>query len=249
MPQKKVHTQNYKNFFWSNLQIILGISCVVLFLLLLHQCNEKNNAQEETKSVRAFLSDSVDYYKNKSGQLVAEKTALRSENNKISDRNQVLQVLLSKQIDSTRQLTKLVKNFKTIDAAGNITLETELKDIEIPFEEPLGFNFSRRWSKKTPHYFISGFTSEIGTTIDRLKLNTIISFGIGEKKTGFFQNEYRFEATASNPFVKITGLDGATFSQKRKRLGLSLYAGYGLDRNFALTPQIGVGITYDLLQF
>lgn len=249
MPPLKVHDQSYKNFFWDNLKIILGIACVTLFFWLLHQCNQKESAQQEIKSIRGFMTDTISYYESKTGQLIAEKKALQGSNNKLSDNNQVLQVLLSKQIDSTRQLTNLLEGFKTVESAGNITIEAEIKDIKIPFDEPIGFTFSRRWSKKTPHYFVSGFTSEIGTTIDRLKLNTIISFGIGEKKTGFFKNEYLFEATSSNPYVKITGLDGATFSQKRKRLGLSLYAGCGLGRNFTLTPQVGLGFTYTFLYF
>lgn len=177
--------RKYRNFFSDNLKIILAITCVVLTFLLLRQCNEKTAAQNETESVRDFLSDSLETYQNEYGQLVAEKTALKGNNNKLKNDNHALNILLSKQIDSTRQLTKLVQNFKTVDAAGNITAETEIKDVHIPFDEPLGFTFSRKWSLSTEYYDISGFTTEIGTTIDSLKLGTTISFALGEKNNPF----------------------------------------------------------------
>lgn len=239
----------FKNFFSDNLKIILAITCVALFFLLVWQYNEKTAAQNETESVRDFLSDSLETYQNEHGQLVAEKTALQGTNNKLNDKNQVLQVLLSKQVDSTRQLTKLVENFKTVEAAGNITTETEIKDVYIPFEKPLDFTFSRNWSLTTKHYSISGFTTQIGTTIDRLKIGTTISFALGDKKQSFFKTEYLFEATSSNPHVSITGLDGGTFTERRKRLGLSAYVGAGIGQNFSFEPQVGVGLSYTLVWF
>lgn len=241
--------RTYRNFFGDNLKIILAITCVVLAFLLFRQCNANQSIKAESESVREFLQDSIQYYRNEAGQLIAEKTALKGTSNKLKDENHALQILLSKQIDSTRQLTKLVENFKTVEAAGNITAEAEIKDVHIPFPEPVDFTFSRRWSLDTEYYEMKGFTTQIGTTINRLKLGTTISFALGDKKKSFFKTEYLFEATSSNPHVTITGLDGGTFTERRKRLGLSAYVGAGIGQNFSFEPQFGMGLTYTFLYF
>lgn len=234
--------RKYRNFLGDNLKIILAITCVVLVFLLLRQCANNAHYKETTESAIGYLTDSVSYYKNKAGQLVAHRKAIEGE-------NEALAVLLSKQIDSTRQLSELVENFKKVNTAGNITTITKIDTIEVPYEVPVPYEFEREFSRLTKHYKIGGFVNQSGITIDSLSIPNTLSFVIGKRKTGFFKSEYRIEAVSSNPYVQTTGLDFYSLQVPRKRLGLSLYAGYGLDRNFALTPQIGVGISYDLLQF
>ncbi|WP_121665229.1 hypothetical protein [Mesonia aquimarina] len=232
-----------------NRSFILMIAVAFFVFLWLEECGSRKTAENEKESIQTFLNDSIDYYKNKNGQLVAEKSALKGSNNKLSKNNDVLQVLLSKQVDSTQQLKKLVSEFKTIDAAGNITTETKLEDIQIDFDEPIEFDFIREWSKNDKFYSIYGKASQVGIKIDSLYIPTLISFGIGEKRKNFFSTEYKFEATSSNPHVSITGLDGGTFTERRKRLGISAYVGYGLGSNFSFQPSAGLALTYTIFWF
>lgn len=217
-----------------------AIAVVALAFLLLRQCSETRNLKQSRENIQNYLADTIDYYTNERGQIVAEKQALKGE-------KETLEILLSETSD---QLKNLSDKFKDIKAAGEIGQVIEIVDtIKVPYEVPVPFEFSRNWSKIDKSYFISGNSTNLGITIDSLSIPNTLSFVIGEKKTGFWKSEYRIEAVNSNPYVKTTGLDAYTFERSKKRFGLSVYTGYGISKNFTFTPQIGVGLSFDLIRF
>jgi hypothetical protein len=213
----------------------------ILAFTTFNQCQRANNAEKQTHSVANFLTDSIRYYKNKHGQEIALKSVLQGDKNN-------LEILLSKQIDSTQQLKGLVEKYKKVLSAGNITTVTVIDTIEIPFEKPVEFEFTRDFNAKTDFYSINGISSNTGVKINQIEIPNTLSFVIGEKKIGLFKSDLRIEAVNSNPYIKTTGLDSYIYTQKQKRLGVSLYAGYGINSNLQITPQVGVGVSYSLLQ-
>lgn len=234
--------RKYRNFLGDNLKIILAITCVVLAFLLFRQCSETKQANREAQSVQNFLNDTIEYYKDETGALVAQKSVLRGD-------EQTLEILLSKKIDSLGQLKRLVEKFKGVESAGNIVQVVRIDTVKIPYEVEVPFEFSRNWSKHDKSYFVKGTSTNTGITIDSLSIPNTLSFAIGGKSTGFWKSEYRIEAVNSNPFIKTTGLDAYSFSQRKKRFGLSIYAGVGISENFTFAPQIGVGFSFDLIRF
>lgn len=225
----------------NNWKFIALLAVVVLLFLNLQQCNDKQRLKEEKKSINEFLNDSIEYYVNRNGQLVAEKKALQGDKS-------TLQTLLSKEIDKNGQLKSLAESFKKIDAAGLIGTRTEFDTIEIPYEVPVETPFSRDWFKDTEHYFVSGTSTNKGITIDKFTTEAEIAFALGNKKTGLFKSEYRFEATTNNPHVTITGLDGYTYKESKGLLSIDAQAGYGATI-YGLTPYAGVGVGFDLWEF
>src|SRR5690606_30295785 len=146
---------------------------------------------------------------------------------------ETLEILLSKKIDSLGQLKRLVENFKGVESAGNITQEVRIDTLFIPYSDgPNMPDFEAKFNENTRYYRVSGRAKSTGITIDSLSIPNTLSFAIGEKKTGWFRSEYRIEAVNSNPFIKTTGLDAYSFSQRKKRFGLSIYAGYGFSDDF-----------------
>src|SRR5690606_20510980 len=99
--------------------IIPYILAVVFLALFLNTCREKKELQKEALNTIDFLNDTIRYYSNELGQVIASKTALQGEKG-------ALEVLLSKQIDSTGQLKRLVSKFRNVDAAGNVTTITKI---------------------------------------------------------------------------------------------------------------------------
>src|SRR5690606_24173390 len=134
-------------------------------------------------------------------------------------------------------------------SAGNITTVTVIDTIEIPYEKPVEFEFTRDFNAKTDFYTINGQSSNTGVKINQIEIPNTLSFVIGEKKMGLFKSVLQIEAVNSNPYIKTTGLDSYIYTQKQKRFGLSIYAGYGLNANFTATPQVGIGLSYQLLSF
>tara|TARA_B100001179_G_C18544250_1_gene383052 strand:- start:242 stop:922 length:681 start_codon:yes stop_codon:yes gene_type:complete len=220
--------------------IYIGV-IVVLFFVIFRQCDSKIQSDNSTESVQEYLNDTIAYYQNEIGQQVAEKKAIQGNKD-------ALEILLSKQIDSTGQLKKLVSKYKNIAAAGNITQETKIDTVEIPYEVAVPYDFARDFTKSNEHYSITGTSNQNGVTLTDIQIPNTLSFAIGKKRTGFFKSEYRIEAINSNPYVKTTGLDSYTLEVPNKRLGLSLYAGYGLGSDFTLQPSAGIALTYTLFR-
>jgi hypothetical protein len=188
------------------------IVIALLVFLLLNNCSGRKYDNQTNDSKIEFLNDTISYYQNELGQEVAEKVALNGNND-------ALELLLSKQIDSTQQLKRLVKGFKKVDASGNITQVVTIDSIFVPEYSGKPFEFD----------------------------NTL-SFVIGKTK-GFFNSEYKIKAVNSSPMIRTVGLDTYTFKPRIKRFGIGFQVGYGIGSNFSLNPYIGIGLSYDLIRF
>lgn len=219
--------------------ILLAIALVVMIALFLNQCSETSKLKNHAENTSDFLNSQISYYKNELNQEVAVKKALKGS-------KESLEVLLSKQIDSTRQLTRLVKSFKKVSSAGNITQETKIDTLFIPFEKAINFEFVRQWSKKDKYFNISGVTTNEFTRIDHIDLISTLSFATGVKSNGFWKTTYQTEAVNSNPYVQTIGIDTYTYSEKNKRFGIGPYAGFDL---LTLQPSIGISVNFNLIQF
>jgi hypothetical protein len=222
-------------------QIFPYLIAVILAILLFRQCDKVSDLKNKADSTQDFLKDSIRYYKNQLGQEIALKTALQGDKN-------TLEILLSKQIDSTGQLKRLVKKFRKVDAAGNITQNTKIDTIRIGYEVPVPCEFHRDWSENTKWYKIAGSSNQNGILIKSLEVPNTLSFAIGKRKKGWFNSEYVIEAVNSNPNISIKGLDSYTVKLPKKRFGVSLFAGYGMSRD-GLSPIIGLGVGYNLIEF
>lgn len=213
---------------------------VLLVLLSVHQCQRNRKLQINRASEKAFFEDSISYYVNRHGQQVAEKRALEGD-------KQTLELLLSKQVDSTRQLKKLVEKFRRIQAAGNVTTVTHIDSVFIPYQG-LQTDLEHDFRISNPFYTISGRDQLEGIAIHSLSLPNTLSFAIGNKKTGLFQSEHRVEVVNSNPYVKTVGIDSYTFKTGEGIISLDAQAGYGLTI-YGSTPYVGVGVGFDLWKF
>jgi hypothetical protein len=223
-------------------QIFPYLIAVILAILLFRQCDKVSDLKNKADSTQDFLKDSIRYYKNELGQEIALKTALQGDKN-------TLDILLSKQIDSTGQLKRLVKKFKKVDAAGNITQNTKIDTIRIGYEVPIPCEFHRNWTKNVQNeYFISGISDQNGITIESLEIPNTLSFAIGKKKKGLFSSEYVIEAVNSNPNISTVGLDSYSVKVPEKRLGVSLFVGYGLSKD-GISPIAGIGLSYSIFRF
>lgn len=222
-----------------NATLILAIVSVILFALLVNQCKETDRLKDQATNSANFLNSELSYYKNELDQEVAQKAALKGD-------KESLEILLSKQIDTTQQLARLVEGFKKVKSAGNITQQTKIDTLFIPFEKAIDFEFVKQWSSKSEHFNISGVTTNQFTRIDKIEIPNTLSFAIGVKSTGFWKTTYQAKAVNSNPYVKTTGLDTYTYSEKKKRFGIGPYIGFDA---LTLQPSVGLSINFNLIRF
>ena len=213
--------------------IIPYILAIVFLLLFLRQCERTRDADSQADNSIEWLQDSVRYYKNKLGQEIATKTALHGD-------KEALELLLS---NTESELKELAKKFKDVQTAGQIRTITKIDTIKIGYEVPVPFEFDRLWSKNDRFYSISGHSTQDGITINSLEIPNTLSFVVGKKKGNFI-----IEAVNSNPHIKTTGLDAYSFKLPKKRFGVSLFVGYGIS-NTGLSPLVGIGFGYNLIEF
>lgn len=219
-------------------QIFLYVAIVVLAFLLFRQCDRTQELKQDHDVVVGFINDTVEFYKNELGQEIAQKEVLQG-----SKAN--LEILLSEKIDSLGQLKRLVKNFRNVNVAGNVTTITVVDSIPVPYEVPVPVDFSRDFEKVTEHYSLSGISTNHGLTINNLALPNTLSFAIGDRKTGLFRSQYRIETVNSNPYVTTTGLDSYVLTSNKGLLSIGAQAGYGLTLH-GPSPYVGAGINLDL---
>lgn len=218
----------------------LHIVVIALAFMWFRSCENADFKQSEIDNFNAFISDTISYYTNKNGQEVATRNALQGAKNS-------LEMMLAASQDSTQQLKSLVSHYKRVSAAVTTQSTTVIEDIEIPYTIE-GSSFSIPFSVSKEFYSLSGKSTNTGLFLDNITIPNRQSIVIGSRKSGFFKTEYKIEVVNSNPFIKTTQVEGYSFSQAKKRLGLGVFVGYGLS-SAGFTPQIGVGLTYNLIQF
>lgn len=218
---------------WLHL-VVLG-----LVFALMQQCGENKSLKNEVSSAHEVFRDSIRYYKNKTGEMVASKRAL--EGSEAS-----LQLLIEELKDSTQQLRGLVKHFKKVAAALQTKTSTVITDIEVPYEIP-GQDFSIPFEKINPFYRIAGRSTSAGLFLDNITIPNTQTIVIGDRKEGFFKREFRMDVVNSNPYITTEEMNSFVYKEKQKRLGIGLSAGYGFSKE-GLSPFVGLTINYSLIR-
>jgi hypothetical protein len=205
------------------------ILSIILLILLLEECSNHQKTVSRHQQNATALTDTVKYYRLLNKQIAAEKAALS-----------VTQKELKKQLwIKDDSLKVLVKNYKKPMVVTKVEQKTKLDTIRIPFKKS-----DSSFTKTTPYYSISGFISDDVISFDTFELNNTQRLVTGYKK-GFFSHRLTTTITNSNPYVQTRDIATQVVEIKRKRFGLSVFAGMGILGK----PAIGIGLTYDILQF
>lgn len=223
-------------------RIIYIATIAVISFLFFKKCKSDKQKIGNLKYNQKVSEDSIKYFKNSLGQEVAEKRSYIGTNSELKE-------LINSKEQKNSQLRDALKRSKRLLALAKIKTVTKIDTIEIPYKVPVEFEFERFFKKDTDFYCINGIASNLGVKIDEFEIynEQIISFD--RKRIGMFKTQYVSKVFNSNPYIKVTGLDSYQFIEKQKRFGVSLFGGYVLTSNLALTPAIGIGVTYDLIRF
>lgn len=220
-----------KNF----LQITL---IIVLSIISINQCVTNTGFKEQIELNELAEKDTVSYYVNKLGLEVAKSKSYQGT-------AEELEIYLQNARDSSKQFAEATRKWRKIANALHIEIEFKADSVEIPFNTPINFEFTRSFFKQTDAYVFKGFVNNFGINIDARATATITPI-TGTKPTGLFSNDFRTEITSSSELLRIKDFKNFNFTERKKRFGVGFSVGFGFYQNGFF---VGPSINYDLIQF
>lgn len=209
------------------------IFIIIIIIFCVKACN--NNIRKENSKLIESLNDSISYYKDVEG-------VLHSKISVIEDDYFLKLKLKDKEIV---ELQDLVKKYKNVKSATII--KTETKIVEKTVNKTVLDTISN-----TPIYesnfnlkgYIWGDIVAKKDTTD-IKINIKNDFSIVAYKE---KNKLILDVSDKNPYSITKSQRSYINLPKQKRFGLGVNAGYGISKS-GLSPYIGLGVNYNILNF
>lgn len=216
----------------------LDIICIVLIIIFIifafKRC--KNDIREFSNIDKLeSLTDSIKYYKDNYNVLHSRISIIEADNfTKIKSKDKDIQ-----------ELQELVKKYKNVQAATII--KTETKVVEKIVNKPIFDTVSREtayYSKFDLDGFVWGEIIAKKDSTD-LILNIRNDFNI---VSHYDKGKLVLDVSDKNPYSITKSQRSYINLPKQKRWGLGINAGYGISKS-GLSPYIGLGVNYNLINF
>lgn len=234
---------DFKYLLFSNISI--GIFLLGLFAVLLQQCNSltKVKTEKSFKNLLEKANDSTRYYKDRYGKKVAENSLIEAENAEMF-------LLLESKNETLGKLQKLVEQYKKELKRSKLpatVIETEyVRDTVVTTVKNKNiYSFSQKNKWEDILFSFNSDTEQFHYTIKMWDSYEILHT---VKRNWFKPNAINVMIRNNNPFIKVRDVKSFRIKEKRKPFGLGLSAGYGVGGQ-GLSPFIGIGINYNLINF
>ena len=155
-----------------------------------------------------------------------------------------LKKLYFKSVNEVTSLKAQIAILKdSISHTGVITIVEPCDSVGYSFPViKLPFTFK----EKNDDYTLSGGFSETGIMNIDLNVPLVLDIWTGIQKGS---KDYKVVVTTPNKVVKITELRSVKlYLPKPKKIGIGIQTGYGIGKN-GLSPYIGLGLSYNIIQF
>lgn len=219
-------------------QIILIVLLVLAILFGINQAVAKKNARKQGENNIIALTDSVHFYKSKSGDLVAEKTLLLGDINTLKLAN--------------KELADEIEDMKLHNPQQVVYIETVVTNTVhdtawlVDENDTLiqkAFDFSDQWRTLTGS--IKFKANNLSLNIDNDKVFVNYTLAIKDNKVYI---------KSDNPYVTYDNIQGLTLPKTKKNfsLGVGPTISYGWWPGMQKpSPYVGIslGVYYNLLQF
>lgn len=218
--------------------LILGVLLVASVIFGINQYMDKRNWKKINDNNITALTDSVHFYKSKSGDLVAEKTLLLGDMNTLKLAN--------------KELADQIEDMKLHNPQQVVYVETEIiNDVHdtVWVVESLDsivkkdFNFDNEW--RVLNGFVMLDDKDLSLSIENDKVLVNYTLAIKDNKV---------YVMSDNPYVKYNEIQGITLPKTRKNfsVGIGPAISYGWWPGMSKpSPFFGVsaGVYYNLFQF
>ena len=219
--------------------IIMGLALLATLILLGISCSNNAGLKKTYDINTKALTDSIEYYQTKSGQLAAEKAIMQGD---IKDLKELNEDLYKKVKDLEVKKPEQVVYVETV--INHEVHDTTYVVPEVNDYLKQDFDFSNQWRTLTG--YIEYNKPNLSLTFDKDIVNVDYTLAIKDN------NVY---LTSSNPYVKYNEIQGITIPPRKNpkfsiSIGPSAGVGYGL---ITKNPDVFVGVTitagYNLITF
>lgn len=231
---------------WKTIVIVILLLIICGFIWSLVKSHRESDTWEHNYYA---LQDSVHYYETKNGELMAYKDALILDKEK-------LQKYLDMSKEEIKELERKLEG--ALAMAGQIHTEIRYDTIRMTDSIFLvndtiysKFKYEDLYTQIVGHTMITDSLTKSETTLEYIDIYTKLKIGMTDN--------YKFYAISDNPHLNITNIESVVvnedmFKQDRKKWGLSVYAGFGVNygivnKKVDVGPSLGVALTYDLVQW
>ena len=222
---------------------IIYYAIIILLAIFLscsiRSCN--NNKKDYNTSITA-LTDSIHHMKTKSGQNMAKTSSFTGNNAKVLKQ---LDSLLYVRMKDMNIKPSHITNITTVNGKGNFGVHDTVF-VASKTEKDSGniirnFNFNNDWRTLEGRIFYIKDTLGIKILQDKIKFD----YTIAQDKNN------KVYITSANPYVEYNEIKSFQIKQRQqKHWNIGPQFGIGYDFNTQkIVPQIGVGITYGLINF
>lgn len=272
----KLQLKTIWSLIYENRTKVAIAGCIILFLMLLNQCNanfdaaraakiEKDRSEQNIRS----LTEDVKTYKNKADELSYKKAIAEMDLTELKRNYNELYADLQKEKGKVRVIIKTRVEYRDTGSVKNSVVALGADKYSVNFNYVSSDSTARVSGRNEIYAKIINdkkdstriFMTPDRTYIDNLAFKFSLTTGIKKDTDGID----RIFVTPSTDKVTITDIQGADVTnymkdkckdyipaKKPKRFGLGAYVGYGIGVNgkgVQVAPQVGVGVTYSFVRF
>lgn len=228
--------RNKNILYWLILTLI-----IITVIFHIKDCN--NSIGNKNSKLIESLNDSISYYRDENGVLHSKITAIEVDNiekfKKLNIKNEEI-----------KELQKLIKKYKDVQSATVFKTKTEIKEI---FKTDTVVVNDTLLPVYKSDFMLYGGTDKLQVyghirmekDSTALELHMIDRFKIVTHKE---KDKIILDISNENPYSVTESQRAVIKIPKQKRIGLGVNAGYGISKS-GLSPYIGLGVNYNLLNF
>jgi len=221
--------------------IILGLVSIILLICLCFSIRSCNKYKDRNDNNVVALTDSIKYYKTKTGEIYVSKTLLEGDLNTLKLVNDSL-VKTIKDMNLHKPGT-VVYFDNTVDNGQKDTSwvipqnPSNDSNIVYPINITKEFNFNNKFRQLEGNVTLNDTTLGLNITKDKVFVDYTLAI---EDNKVFLKS--------SNPYVQYNKIQGITIPQPKRRV-MSLVIGPSINYSYDLNnkkfgPSIGLSITY-----
>ena len=212
--------------------VLLGL--ILLISLMFKECTYKQR-EIDTRKLIAQLNDSLVSYRDKEGKLISKISSIEVDNMNFFKQLEVKDKTIKELQNLVKKGTLMASILKTETKVDTIVKTKIVKDGEEDIMFETDFNL-KDWIWGT-------ISMDKDTTAMVLFVRNQYDITLSKEKEGTYVN-----VSNNNPFSVTKEIRSVYKLPKPKKFGVGISAGYGITAQ-GLSPYIGVGINYNLINF